>query len=419
MVVHSFKDLPVKNSRKTSFVCLQRDDPRDVILIKYSSLKKKNLIIATSSPRRKYYLRLLRGYLPYQNFKATGIRGNVQTRLKKILESNKYDGVFMAKAAIDRIFKYGERVDLKEFKSFKRSFNKFEKIILPLSEFPSAAAQGCIALEYRKDDFQIQKMLEKINHSSSLEDCSMERKYLAKWGGGCALDIGVTIENFLDKKVLFANGKDTNTHKYFKERKYLKKIHIKKIKDIFPLRLSKYQMFKRELTDFSKKLDNKNILLTRGEFKETNSLKKTSNISTSGISTWKKINKKGILINSTLDGFGENYRNIESYYKIKKTPTYKLTYEGNALQSSYINISHYKLVPSINEFTIDNLFSAKSFYWMSFSAFSLAIKLRPDILNQRNACGPGKTYQQISRFISKEKLNVYLNYEDFKKYEFK
>tara|TARA_Y100000996_G_scaffold413506_1_gene401908 strand:+ start:4781 stop:6259 length:1479 start_codon:yes stop_codon:yes gene_type:complete len=417
VVVHSFKDLPVKNSRKTSFICLEREDPRDVVLIKQTSLKKKNLIIATSSPRRKYYLRLLKNYLPYQSFKSTTIRGNVQTRLKKILDSKKNDGVFMAKAAIDRIFKYGEKVGPKEFKKFKASFNKFEKIILPLSEFPSAAAQGCIALEYRKDDLQTQRILKKINHKSSLEDCSMERKYLAKWGGGCALDIGVTIENFLDKKILFAKGKDTHTKKYFKERKYLKRISLKKVKDIFPSQLSKYQMFKRELKDFSKKLDNKNILLTRGDFKETSSLKKASNLATSGTSTWKKINKKGILINSSLDGFGEKYRKIESYYKSRMTPTYKLSYEGNLFKSNYSNISHYKLVPSINEYTIDNLFSAKSFYWMSFSAFNLAIHLRPDILNQRNSCGPGQTYEQISKFIPKDKLNVYLNYQDFKKYE--
>ena len=41
----------------------------------------------------------------------------------------------------------------------------------------------------------------------------------------------------------------------------------------------KYQIFKRELGDFSSKLNNKNLLLTRGEFKETKSLKKASNIS--------------------------------------------------------------------------------------------------------------------------------------------
>ena len=176
-------------------------------------------------------------------------------------------------------------------------------------------------------------------------------------------------------------------------------------------------MFKRELNDFSKKLDNKNLLLTRGEYKEIKSLKNASNLTTSGISTWKKISQKGILINSSLDSFGENYRNIEDYYKGNRKALFKLTYEGNSIKSKYIIISHYTLIPSINEFTIDNLFIAESFYWMSFSAFRLAIQLRPDILNKRNSCGPGQTYQQISKYIPKENLNVYLSYEDFKKYE--
>ena len=83
IVVHSFKDLPVKNSSKTSFVCLERDDPRDVILIKKSSLNKKKLVIATSSPRRKYYLRLLKNYLPFQYFKATKIYDLIFSYIEK------------------------------------------------------------------------------------------------------------------------------------------------------------------------------------------------------------------------------------------------------------------------------------------------------------------------------------------------
>ena len=43
IVVHSFKDLPVKNTLKTSFITLERDDPRDVVLIKNKSLRKKSL----------------------------------------------------------------------------------------------------------------------------------------------------------------------------------------------------------------------------------------------------------------------------------------------------------------------------------------------------------------------------------------
>ena len=56
---------------------------------------------------------------------------------------------------------------------------------------------------------------------------------------------------------------------------------------------------------------------------------------------------------------------------------------------------------------------------MSFSAFKMAIQLRPEIMNKRNACGPGQTYIQISKFIPKNQLNVYLTYEDFKKFELK
>jgi hydroxymethylbilane synthase len=60
----------------------------------------------------------------------------------------------------------------------------------------------------------------------------MERKYLAKWGGGCALDIGVTIENILNKKVLFARGRDAHTKKYFKEKNISTKLIPKKLKYI-------------------------------------------------------------------------------------------------------------------------------------------------------------------------------------------
>ncbi len=419
VVVHSFKDLPVKNLNKTSFICLKRDDPRDVILIKKTSLNKKKLVIGTSSPRRKYYLKKLRKFLPFEELKPFDIRGNVPSRLEKILNSSKEDGVFMAKAAIDRIFKYGEKINKKDYRNFKLKFKKFEKIILPISEFPSAAAQGCIALEYRRDDRKTEKILKKINHLPSLDDCQRERKYLYKWGGGCNLDVGVTIENIVNEKILFAQGKDNQTKKYFKEKKYLNNKKVKKVKNIFPSSLSKYQMFQRNLHEFNKTVKNKNVLVTRSEFKEFKSLKSVSNLITSGVSSWKKISKMGILVNSSLDSFGENYRETENFYKDNQKPTYKLTYEGNMLNKKFPVISHYSLVPLINDNTIDNLFVAESFYWMSFSAFKLAIQLRPEILNKRNSCGPGQTYLQISKFIPKNQLNVYLTYDDFKNFELK
>ena len=111
LVIHSFKDLPVKSSKKSKFICLNRDDPRDVLLVKKKSIRKPSLTIATSSPRRKFYLRHLDEFLPNKKFKSNSIRGNITTRLEKIILSTKHDGVFMAKAAIDRVFQYGQKIN--------------------------------------------------------------------------------------------------------------------------------------------------------------------------------------------------------------------------------------------------------------------------------------------------------------------
>ena len=419
IVIHSFKDLPVKNSIKTSFVCLERDDPRDVLLIKKKSIKQKKLSIGTSSPRRAYYLKHLKKILPFSNFHSLNIRGNITTRLLKVLEEPKYDGLFMAKAAIDRVFKYGNEVNAQECRKFKKLFAQFEKIVLPLSEFPSAAAQGCIALEYRSQDKTISALLKKINHGQSEKDCLEERNFLGKWGGGCSLNIGVTIENIAGRRILFSRGKDFKAKKYFHEKDYLGLSKTTKVKEIFPNNLKNYQMFKRSELALKDNLKNKNLIITRANNLAAKNLKGAKHITTSGVSTWQKVNKIGVLANSSFDGFGEGYRPLEKhYFDIQQKPI-KLTYKGNELNQNYTLTYHYELTPSINEATINNLFNATSFYWMSFSAFELALKLRPEILHLRNACGPGNTFNEIAKIIPKNKLNVYLGYEDFKKFELK
>ncbi len=419
LVVHSFKDLPVKHSKKSKFICLNRDDPRDVLLIKKKSIRRSSLTIATSSPRRRFYLRYLGEFLPNKKFKSNSIRGNITTRLEKIILSNKHDGVFMAKAAIDRVFQYGQKINDKEFRKFRKYFNQFEYIILPLSNFPAAAAQGCIALEYSAKNRKLDNILQSINDLHSFHQAQLERKFLSRWGGGCALDIGVTVENFLDQQILFARGKDENTKKYFHEKKYLSKPRTKKVKYIFPANLKNYKMFNREPLPLKKDLSHKHILATRTENLPISKISKAAFLGTAGVTSWRKFNKTGVKVNYSFDGFGEKYRPIESYYIQSKLKPIKLTYEKNKLSTSFQPFAHYKLIPSLNEQTIDNLFLAESFYWMSYSAFKLAIQLRPDILNKKNACGPGNTYREISKIIPKEQLNVYLSYEDFKKYELK
>src|SRR6056300_697350 len=396
LVVHSFKDLPVKHSKKSKFICLNRDDPRDVLLVKKKSIRKSSLTIATSSPRRKFYLRHLVEFLPNKKFKSNSIRGNITTRLEKIILSNN-----------------------QEFRKFKKYFDQFEYFILPLSNFPAAAAQGCIAIEYSTNNKKLDKILQSINDSQSFQQAQVVRKFLSRWGGGCALDIGVTVESFFDQQILFARGKDEHTKKYFHERKYLSKPKTKKVKHIFPANLKTYKMFNREPFPFNKDLSDKHVLATRTEYLPKSKISKAGFLGTAGVTSWRKFNQTGVKVNYSFDGFGEKYRPIESHYIQSKLKPIKLTYKKNTISTSFQPLAHYQLVPSLNEQTIDNLFLAESFYWLSYSAFKLAIRLRPDILNKKNACGPGNTYLEISRIIPKEQLNIYLSYEDFKKYELK
>ena len=104
-------------------------------------------------------------------------------------------------------FSMVKKLIIKNFKSLKNYFNQFEYIILPLSSFPAAAAQGCIAIEYSAKNKKLDTILQSINDSHSYHQAHLERKFLSRWGGGCALDIGVTVENFLDQQILFCSRK--------------------------------------------------------------------------------------------------------------------------------------------------------------------------------------------------------------------
>ena len=129
-IVHSYKDLPVLKS-KTDFVTIKRADPRDVLLIKKTTIKKNKLILATSSPRRKSSTQELKKLLNKKNISSKMIRGNVTTRLDKVLNSKDYDGIFMAKAAIDRIYTYGNKVNKSETKKFINYFlQQHHKVLL-------------------------------------------------------------------------------------------------------------------------------------------------------------------------------------------------------------------------------------------------------------------------------------------------
>jgi hydroxymethylbilane synthase len=171
LAVHSMKDMPTELPEGLEIAgVLERADVRDALI----SRAGKSLgeldetdVVATSSLRRKAQLLHLNPRL-----NIVDIRGNVDTRLKKITEGY-CTATVMAAAGLLRLG-YGDRIT---------------QMLDPQTMLP-AAAQGAIAIEIRKDDPILAPMIARINHQATWTAVLAERIFLHALEGGCQIPIG-------------------------------------------------------------------------------------------------------------------------------------------------------------------------------------------------------------------------------------
>lgn len=171
MAVHSLKDLPTVLPRGLCIGgVLPRAEFRDALVSidrrKISQLTV-NDVIATSSLRRKAQLLRLN-----PDFNIVDIRGNVDTRLRKMREGH-CTAMVMAAAGLQRL---GLGDEIAEIIS--------EDVIVP------AVAQGIIAVECREADNDINSFLESINCIDTMIAAMAERTFLSTLEGGCQVPVG-------------------------------------------------------------------------------------------------------------------------------------------------------------------------------------------------------------------------------------
>jgi len=175
-VVHSLKDLPTTLPPGLAVgAVLERDDPRDCVVLhkKYSDIKRLDLlpegsVIGTSSLRRVAQLSRRFPHLSFEN-----IRGNLNTRLRKLDEGNVYDGICLAAAGIDRL-NWRHRVN----------------IWLEKPEMLYAISQGAMAVECRDNDYSTIKLLSQIHDTQTALRITAERTLMKALDGGCSVPIG-------------------------------------------------------------------------------------------------------------------------------------------------------------------------------------------------------------------------------------
>ncbi|HMF50386.1 MAG TPA: hydroxymethylbilane synthase [Candidatus Saccharimonadales bacterium] len=171
IAVHSMKDLPTELAPGLTIAAVpEREDARDVLVTRnHCALGElpSGARIGTGSLRRRAQLLYRR-----KDLHVTPIRGNVDTRLKK-LDSAEVDALIMAAAGLKRI---GREERIGEY--------------LPDAICVSAVAQGALAIETREEDVFTRELLRLLHDSRTFAEVSAERALLARLGGGCQVPIG-------------------------------------------------------------------------------------------------------------------------------------------------------------------------------------------------------------------------------------
>ena len=162
IAVHSLKDVPMELNPDLPLLAFgKREDPRDVMIYRQGlSELPENAVIGTSSRRRELQLKKL---CPAYTFR--GIRGNVQTRMRK-LEEEGYDGTLLAAAGLKRL-------------GMEHVIGQYFSV----DEIIPAAGQGILAVQGRRgEDYS---WLTCVDDPESRAAAAAERAFIRTVGGGC------------------------------------------------------------------------------------------------------------------------------------------------------------------------------------------------------------------------------------------
>lgn len=166
LAVHSLKDLPTELAPGLVLAAIsEREDARDALVTRWNcSLAElpQGARLGTSSPRRAAQLRAFR-----PDLEIVGLRGNLDTRVRKALEGD-LDGAVLAAAGLLRL---GMQDRISQYLS--------PEVCLP------AAGQGALAIQCRAQDAGTRELASPLDHLPTRSAVMAERAFIQAVGGGC------------------------------------------------------------------------------------------------------------------------------------------------------------------------------------------------------------------------------------------
>ncbi len=170
LAVHSMKDMPGELPPGLTIGAVpERESPFDVLISRAGKSFEdypQGAVIGTSSLRRGAQLKHLR-----PDFEIKSIRGNLDTRLKK-LKSGEYDAIVLAAAGLRRL---GQEKEISQYLT--------EEMMVP------AVGQGALCIEARENDPDMAPVMAALDHGPTRVCVTGERAFLKQIGGSCHVPV--------------------------------------------------------------------------------------------------------------------------------------------------------------------------------------------------------------------------------------
>ncbi len=345
----------------------------------------------------------------------------------------------------------------------QRLLNKCCWSVLPLSANPTAAAQGALAIEIRKDRHDLLELLSQINCEETFTCVEAERRILASYGGGCHQKLGVHVLRRFYGEVTYLRGLTDRGE-------VLDKVQLQKNKPeptpaaqqaklpgregIWPAEGGPEDWFfvRQQLPreHWGDQLAAARFVWIARESALPSGILPSPDavVWCAGLKSWKKLAARGVWVHGCAEGLGETEsprietlcgsadirwtklthdgsEDVAEQHKHKHKHKHKYKHKHKHKQKNATGIGSesaapkFSLLPTYHlesKADVPDLSGKSHFFWMSGSSFGRALHRYPQIRFAQHACGPGRTYDHLRTILGPEALiDVYLTPEDWRR----
>ena len=409
VAVHSYKDLPSTMPAGTRIAgALPRADARDVLLMRKAAAAARppDVHVLSSSPRRAWLLgEALPSLLPWPvtTVRALPVRGNIETRLRKLVEGDAH-GLVVAKAALDRLLGFGEPF-ARDAAAVRALLDQCRWMVMPMREFPWAPAQGAVALEVAAGRDEVANLVRPILCERTGALVASERHVLEQHGGGCHQALGAAVIDTPFGRIISIRDRHHAQWDLLGSARVFPRVAAERL---WPRRTDTIAAV-REPRPVSRPAADAFRVARAEALPQDWPLAEDDVVWAAGSTTWRKLAARGVWVNGCADGLGDTEPPAVDLLAGRRPTWLELTHEDAARPGAMATYHVDVRLP-------DDLEARSHFYWMSGELFLKALERWPAIRHGWHASGPGRTRQAIVAALgATERTGIWLDRESWER----